>query len=398
MRLLLITNLYPPQELGGYGRCMADFCWGLQHRGHHVHVLCNNAPYLGETTTEGPSGEPVIRDLQLKGDFHNGVHLIQDPSQQQRINQHNQNTIQILFDRVKPDGILLGNLDLIGVDLLHWILSKNSPVLHHVGFVTPPFPRQQQPNDKNYTLLAASRSVRANLCSEGINAASAPIIYPGARTDLYGPDATDRQLPDLPYRYTGKPLKLCFAGLLMESKSPHTILEAVAQLREQGYPVHAGMAGGEFQKSYVCKMKSFCSNHNIKDKITFYKQLTRDQLSRFFRLHHAMVFPSVHPEAFGIVAVEAMASGLALISSGAGGASEVFEHNRSGLRFEAGNSHSLAEQIKRLFNVPGLLGMLQENGRERASNYLDVRKSAKQIEAILVEKIKPNLNSGIQQF
>ena len=30
MRLLLITNLYPPQELGGYGRCMADFAWGLQ--------------------------------------------------------------------------------------------------------------------------------------------------------------------------------------------------------------------------------------------------------------------------------------------------------------------------------------------------------------------------------
>ena len=28
MQLLLITNLYPPQELGGYGRSMADFAWG----------------------------------------------------------------------------------------------------------------------------------------------------------------------------------------------------------------------------------------------------------------------------------------------------------------------------------------------------------------------------------
>ena len=25
MNLLVVTNLYPPQELGGYGRCIADF-------------------------------------------------------------------------------------------------------------------------------------------------------------------------------------------------------------------------------------------------------------------------------------------------------------------------------------------------------------------------------------
>ena len=29
MNLLVVTNLYPPQELGGYGRSIADFVWGL---------------------------------------------------------------------------------------------------------------------------------------------------------------------------------------------------------------------------------------------------------------------------------------------------------------------------------------------------------------------------------
>ena len=37
MNLLVVTNLYPPQELGGYGRSIADFVWGLgtgpQHPG-----------------------------------------------------------------------------------------------------------------------------------------------------------------------------------------------------------------------------------------------------------------------------------------------------------------------------------------------------------------------------
>ena len=77
MRLLLITNLYPPQELGGYGRCMADFSWGLTRRGHQLQVICNDANYLGDAAKTGPSGEPVARELLLKGDFCNGVHLMQ---------------------------------------------------------------------------------------------------------------------------------------------------------------------------------------------------------------------------------------------------------------------------------------------------------------------------------
>ena len=68
MRLLLITNLYPPQELGGYGRCMADFAWGLQERGHSLQVISSDAPYLGPSSS-GPSAEPVDRRLRLKAVF-----------------------------------------------------------------------------------------------------------------------------------------------------------------------------------------------------------------------------------------------------------------------------------------------------------------------------------------
>ena len=59
-------------------------------------------------------------------------------------------------------------------------------------------------------------------------------------------------------------------------------------------------------------------------------KLNRTQLARFFQLQHVCVFTSLHPEAFGIVATEAMASGLALVAI-VGGASEVFENEISGL-------------------------------------------------------------------
>ncbi|TCD58119.1 glycosyltransferase family 4 protein [Synechococcus sp. BS55D] len=398
MRMLLITNLYPPQELGGYGRCMADFCWGLMRRGHQVQVLCNDASYLGAAAEIGPSGEPVARQLLLRGDFCNGVHLIRDAAQLQCIEKANREVIHQWLENGRWDGILLGNLDLLGVELLHWILEKGSPVLHHVGFVHPPYPIDHQPRTSRYVLLAASAAVRSNLCKEGINAAEAPIIYPGARTDRFGPGTTDRLLPETPCQRANKPLHLCFAGLLMESKGPHTLLEAIVLLHQKGYPIRASLAGGHFQKSYVEAMQVYCADNNIDHFITFHKQLSRDQLARFFRLHHAAVFPSIHPEAFGIVAVEAMASGLALLSSAVGGAAEVFEHNTSGLGFEAGNPNSLAAQIERLFKEPGLLRMLQENGMERARNRLDVGRSARQIEAIISQIATASEHSGIQHF
>ena len=61
MNILIITNIYPPQELGGYGRSIADFAWGLKERGHHLQVLTSDSPELGESDNLGPSGEDVDR-------------------------------------------------------------------------------------------------------------------------------------------------------------------------------------------------------------------------------------------------------------------------------------------------------------------------------------------------
>ena len=38
------------------------------------------------------------------------------------------------------------------------------------------------------------------------------------------------------------------------------------------------------------------------------------------------IFPSIHPEAFGIVGAEIMSSGLALLSTGVGGSCKLFDN------------------------------------------------------------------------
>ena len=171
----------------------------------------------------------------------------------------------------------------------------------------------------------------------------------------------------------------------MSSKGPHTLLEALALLNNKNIPTHCMLAGGVFQERYMHAMQRFINAHNLQNNVQFVPQLTRKQLSRFFQLNHICVFPSIHPEAFGIVAAEAMASGLALVSSGVGGAAEVFEDGISGLHFQAGDATSLAAQLERLWRNPILLETLQKNGQQRARERFSIQRSAEDLENLFIQ-------------
>ena len=383
MQLLLITNLYPPQELGGYGRCMADFAWGLQQRGHTLQVISSDAPYLGPSSA-GPSAESVDRRLRLKGTFQGGVYQLQEPTAREAVDEHNCELLNHWLSKGAWDGILLGNLDLLGTELLAPLLASDLPLLHHIGFVTPPYPLEETPpKNTSYRLLAASETVRQCLTEAGMTVDAESVIYPGARVDLFGSARLGRPLPPTPNGTEGRPLRVCFAGLQMGSKGPHTLLEALLQLKQKGIPIHMMFAGGTFQADYAKQLRQFCSDHKLNNQVDFLPQLHREQLARFFQLNHVCVFPSLHPEAFGIVAAEAMASGLALVSTGVGGASEVFEDGISGLHYPAGNSTALAQQLERLAKNPALLLRLQQAGEQRIRRHFSVDASVHQLETLL---------------
>lgn len=381
MRLLVVTNLYPPQELGGYGRAIADFVWALRRRGHQLQVLSSDAPYLGPSGS-GPDQEPVERRLQLLGSYERGVIHLENPTARRRVEEHNQELIAAWLKQIPWDGILLGNLDLLGLTTLKTLLSTGIPLLHHVGFVAPPFSPEHFPQSTHYKLVAASHAVRFNLVSKGLPVGTAPVVYPGARTELFEHQGTGRPKPPLPEFSALHPLRIGCASLLMESKGIHTLLAATAMLRNEGLFVDLMLAGGLFQATYVEQLRQFTSQHGLSEQVHFLGQLTRPQLARFLGLQHAFVFPSIAPEAFGIIAAEAMASGLALISSGAGGACELFEPEISGLSFRPGDAKDLAKKIKRLRDEPGLLQQLQRSGETRVREQFDVQIMAAHLEQL----------------
>lgn len=377
MRLLVVTNLYPPQELGGYGRSIADFVWGLQQRGHQLQVISSDTPHLGPSASRGPSGEAVDRRLQLKGTYQGGVQPLQDAGQRQAVDRANAALLEHWLQSAPWDGILVGNLDLLGPELLAPLLQARIPVQHHVGFVSPPYHPAQAPREPHYHVVAASAAVRAGLLAAGLPVEQAPVVYPGARTELFEL-AMPRPLPADGSR--NRPLKLCFAGLLMSSKGAHTVVEALIQLQRRGLWVQLSLAGAPFQAQYREQIEALLQQHGLEQQVQWVGQLNRPQLARFLALHHVGVFPSIHPEAFGIVGAEMQASGLVLVTSGVGGAAELVEDGRTGLRFQPGDASSLAACLERLIRNPAWAEQLALAGRERVRQCFSVQRAAAQLE------------------
>ena len=76
-----------------------------------------------------------------------------------------------------------------------------------------------------------------------------------------------------------------------------------------------------------------------------------------------------------------MASGLALVTSGVGGAGELVDDGRTGLRFIAGNSEDLARCLIRLVRDVALLDKLRQSGQNEARQRFSVMASAATQEA-----------------
>jgi glycogen(starch) synthase len=405
MRFLVVTNLYPPQELGGYGRSIADFVGGLISRGHQLQVLCSDAPYLAPSHPScayGPSGELVYRSLRLKGSYENGVSLLSDSSACVSVDASNQRELQN-FLTLPWDGILIGNLDLLGPELLHHLVRPGCPVLHHIGFMTPPFDPRQMPDVSHYHLLTASSSVRDALVSHGFVVRTDSVVYPGARCDLFGSEVTGRvsnvliakALADAGYAVgtAANPLRIGFAGLMMASKGAHTVVHALIELHQQGVVLQAGFAGGDFQAGYREHLQRLLDDAALGHLVHFYGQLGRRQLARFWSLHQVGVFASIYPEAFGIVGAEIMASGLVLVTTGVGGATELIEPEISGVCFQPSNPLSLVSALKQLMADPELLLAISQAGQRRVRRLFSVESAAAQLERMFNESTHHRLQN-----
>ncbi|MGA7934787.1 MAG: glycosyltransferase family 4 protein [Kovacikia sp.] len=373
MKILVITNLYPPQVLGGYERSIADFARLLQHRGHGVLVLTSDTQELSGSHVSNYPDPPIDRSLLLCGQWHRerGPEWFA-PEQIAQINHQNSQTLSAHLQKFQPDVCLLGNATFLHVELLEQVLGAQVPIAHYVMNEQPGYPPPLTPSNPLYRYITCSDWVGQVLQEKGYPTETAQTIYPGAAVEAF-------YQAELPPRDT---LRIAYASLVMHYKGADVLVEALCLLQVVGIEFTATIAGNTLTPKFVEVLQELVESEGIQDRVKFPGVLSRQELSQLYQTHNVLVFPSRFQEPFGISQVEAMAAGLTLITSGTGGAGEIIEHGQDGLFFESENPLDLADVLSFLAANPVAWEAISRKGQQKALSQFSQTRAVEQLESV----------------
>lgn len=98
-----------------------------------------------------------------------------------------------------------------------------------------------------------------------------------------------------------------------------------------------------------------------------------------------LVAPALWPEPFGLVAIEAMARGKAVVGSSAGGMLDIVRHGQTGLLAQPGDAAGLAATLRTLIDDPQLAQRLGCAGKERCANLFSASSVVSRTEQVYEE-------------
>ncbi|RYG69083.1 glycosyltransferase family 1 protein [bacterium] len=139
-----------------------------------------------------------------------------------------------------------------------------------------------------------------------------------------------------------------YVGRFVREKGIGVLLGSMSAVLAQEPKARFVVVGGGSDRP---KFEGFARWSGLEDRVTFAGFISGEPLHELYRIADVAVFPSLY-EPFGIVALEAMAAGVPVVASDAGGLKEIVVHDATGTSTFAGDSSSLAWGIRRVLGDP----------------------------------------------
>jgi glycogen(starch) synthase len=141
---------------------------------------------------------------------------------------------------------------------------------------------------------------------------------------------------------TERPDDLIFLGRLVTEKGLDLLLHAITRTSARLTIVGAGPE--------QTASEELATRLGLRERVHFAGPKRGPELVALLQTHKILVVPSRYDEPFGVVALEGIASGCAVIGSAGGGLPEAL--GPCGVTFPNGDSAALADQIERLLRLP----------------------------------------------
>jgi glycogen(starch) synthase len=371
VRVLILSWEFPPIVEGGLARHVRKLTEQLAAAGHDVHAL-----------TRGGDHAPAEEERHGVT-----VHRVREPA----FPRDDLDAFLAWIAQMNADMLAAGSelLERFEFDLLHshdWLVATAAQRLaarmdvpwvvtvhatehgRHQGWVD----KHPQSHIHAAEKRMVHRADRVIACSNYMQGHIADVFeLPQTAVTVIpnGIDPADLHVPgnlaELRRRYTGDDEKLVLlAGRLVYEKGFQVALDALPQVIERVGKVRFLVAGTGTHEE---ELKAQATRLGLDRHGSFAGWLGDDALHGLYRIADLCVIPSLY-EPFGLVALEAMASGCPCVAADTGGLREVVPRD-VGLRFRSADAAALARTIERVLTDATLRDRLIAEGREHVLRF-----------------------------
>ena len=395
MKILFVSNLYPPFQIGGYEILCHAMAIELQKRGHEIKVLTSSRHY--RPVTENSFHEQhVIRSLGFDGFEPNEVYssdIRNWKKAQSRLSQPS-NTAVLLnqISDFKPDCIYLFNL--VGIGGLALVDAINCLNYPHLFYLADRVPLELAVFPKNVLNLYQADTFKIYEKGEIICMSNTLLkeieILGGSKflsTVNIIPGWADAKEAPMERSYLlGGNVKFITAGTVKEHKGISLIIKAAAELQNRGINNFQIEVYGSGDIEYYQKL---AYQHGATDKIEFKGPRKQSELMEIYKKSDVFLFPTWEREPFGLAPLEAAAMGCVPIITGQTGVAEFIHDQEDCLKIER-TVEALAEQMSKVCKNTVDLKKLGWNGQILARENLAFKTNLDKIEAILIKVARDN--------
>ncbi len=374
MKIAEVVAVFPPRP-GGTGYVCYHNARELARRGHDVTVFTLDHP--GSAPRDGTEGfrvVPLRPVLRLGG----GGMVPQLCAQLRR------------FDAVHLHYPFFGGAEYV---LLASLVAKKRYLLtYHQDVQTDSFLRRAIIGTYERLFLKAvlrradrvgmlsAEHLRSSKASELVDWGRVVELPNGVDTGVFAPRERDA---DLVARYglQDKTVVL-FVGHLLRFKGLHVLLEALAMLGDRNV-VLVVVGTGALEQEY----RDLAARKGLADRVIFAGYQSQDrELPRYYDTCDMLVLPSVgDPESFGMVVIEAMASGKPAIVSSLRGPAQLIDEGKDGFVAPVGDAEGLKEKIAHLVREKDLRRDMGAAARRKVIERYSWERIGDRLESILLE-------------
>ncbi len=382
MKIVLLTNEYPPDNLGGIGTQTYIKAHGFTEFGHEVYIVCpsnegkryeykdKKVNVIRFKVESKLSVQNIITDMLLYSiavaeeiqnlNLKTEIDIIDFPELWNYSSVHLLNSNEAIKAKtvIQIHSSLVALSKNTGWPLIDSELYKIGTSLEGASFRLA------------HGIYSSSKH-STDICIKhyGLKNVKIPTIHTGIDTSIFFPNKIKKEN-----------LTIVFVGRISGAKGAIEAVTACSNLAKEFPNLKLKMIGEEHQKEIIPKLHEIIKDNGAENVVEFMGPVDRALLPEILSNADIFLLPSYYEGGPGFSYLEAMSSGLPVIACNEGGMPEIIKNNKNGFLIPKGNVKELTIVLRKLLRDKDLREKIGENAREYVVKYADTKDCLRKIE------------------